>query len=368
MKPLEGIRVLDLTTILPWEYTTLALAELGAEVLKIEPPNGTSTRHIPPKNKGESILHSWFNRGKKSIVINLKKERGYEALLKLVERSDILVEAYTTKTAEKLGITYDRISSRNSRIIHCSIRAFNDDKHEAGHDINILSLTGALSLISDEHGRPVIPGLLIADFSCSYTALSMILAALLNREKTGKGGYIRVSMSSSLTPLFSHSIAQYLSTGEQPSRANNILMGLIPSYNVYETSDGRFISVGIPVEKHLWREFCEKLGRPEYVDKQFDNTLVEELRRMFGEKTLEEWMRILGNVKCVTPVLNMGEALKHGEARHSIIWRDKDENYFKTPFTELGEVGKAPSLGENSREILEELGYSEEEINEITSA
>ena len=368
MKPLEGIRVLDLTTILPWEYTTLALAELGAEVIKIEPPDGTATRRIPPIINGESILHRWFNRQKKSIVINLRKKSSYEALMKLVERSDILVEAYTSKTAERLGITYENTSAQNEKIIHCSIRAFEEDsEYDAGHDINVLSLTGGLSLIVDENNRPVIPGLLIADFSCAYTVLSVILASLIYRERTGKGRHVRVSMSSALIPFFSHSVAQSILTGEQPSRENNILMGLIPAYNIYETRDGRFISIGIPTEKHLWREFCEKIGHSEFIDRQFDTSLVRELREIFKTKNLDEWMHVLKGVRCVTPVLTLREAFENGFMRSVITWRNFDENYLKTPFTAYEEYARAPALGENTREILTSLGYSEEEIAEITS-
>ncbi|MCS7094976.1 MAG: CoA transferase [Thaumarchaeota archaeon] len=365
MVPLKDIVVLDLTQFPPWEFSTLVLAVLGAEVIKVEQPSGSASRALPPSFNGKPLLHEWFNRGKRSVAVDLKRPEGREVLMRLVERADVLVEAYTTSTAKKLGLDHRSLSERNGRLILCSVRAFDGDDPDAGHDVNVLSMTGALSLMSEHSGRPVIPGLLIADYAASYAVVVNVLAALHERQRTNRGMHVEVTMSSAVLPFFYHQLAAALALGRQLTSRDDPLRGAWPCYNAYQTSDGKFITVGMPAEAHLWRELCVRVSRPDLIDRQFDGEAVAELAEVFRSKSRDEWAEELRGVRCVTPVLEVVESVKGGVVSKLIENPERGLPMPMTPFGPIGKLKGAPVLGEDTTNVLSSLGYSGSEIERL---
>ncbi|MCX8202705.1 MAG: CoA transferase [Nitrososphaeria archaeon] len=365
MRPLKGVRVLDLTQFPPWELSTLMMAAMGAEVIKVEPPEGAASRRLSPVANGRPLLFEWLNRGKMDVGLDLRRPEGREVLMRMVERSDVLVEAFTTATALRLGLDYRSLSARNGRLVLCSVRAFEGDEPDAGHDVNVLSLTGALSLISDPRGRPIVPGLLVADFAASYAVVVRVLAALLERQVTGKGSHEVVTMSSAVLPFFYHQLAAAVALGRQLGYDEDPLRGAFPCYNLYEASDGKFVAVGMPAERHLWRELCERVSRPDLTERQFDRAAVAELAEVFRSRSRDEWTEALKGVRCVTPVLDVVEAMKFGAA-----WRllESSGEGLPLPVTPVGPIGtlrRAPELGEHTAEVLKSLGYSASEVERL---
>ena len=374
MRPLSGVRVLDLTNMPPWSYATLLLAELGAEVIKVEQPGvGDVSRKLAMRSD-VSILHLIVNRGKKSIAINLKSKAGRNIFYKLCQVSDIVVVGFNPATTRRLGIDYESIKKLNKQIIYCSISAFGYEGKYANlsaHDINIMALTGALSMMKQESGKPIIPGVLLADFATALTAVIGILTALLERQVSGKGKNLDVTMVESVFPFMSLFIADYLASGKVPRSGEHVLMGGMPCYNIYETKDGRYITLGIPLEHHMWEKFCKTVGREDLIEKQYDSKATEELRRLFKTKSLKEWVEILySSVECFAPVLELDEALKSELVAERRIVFSKDYpnlgpvTILSTPSCiRSGEtLTHAPELGENTEEILRMLGIHDEEI------
>ncbi|MEN3047408.1 MAG: CaiB/BaiF CoA-transferase family protein [Candidatus Caldarchaeales archaeon] len=365
MEPLKGLKVLDLTQFPPWEFSTLMLAAMGAEVIKVEPLTGAASRRLSPAANGRPLLFEWLNRGKRSVGLDLRRPEGREVLMRMVERADVLVEAFTAATAAKLGLDYRSLSAMNPRLVLCSVRAFEGDEPDAGHDVNVLSLTGALSLISDPSGRPLIPGLLVADFAASYSVVVKVLAALLERHVTGRGSHAVVTMSSAVLPFLYHQVAAAVALGRQLGYGEDPLRGAFPCYNLYGTSDGKFVAVGMPAEPHLWRELCERISRPDLIDRQFDRAAVEELAEVFRSKSRDEWAEALRGVRCVTPVLDIVEAMRSGEASKLLEASGEGPPLPVTPVGPIGRLRRAPELGEHTAEVLKSLGYSGSEVERL---
>ncbi len=372
--PFEGIRVLDLSTMLPWGYATLILSELGAEVIKVERPGqGDYTRAIPPAKNGLSYLHLAINRGKRSIALNLKNEMGRMAFYRLCRTADVVVENFKPGVAERLGIDYATLSKINYRIIYCSITAFGHNSIYSkigAHDINVLSLTGALHMLSDERGEPLLPGMLIADFATSLFAVVGITTALYERERTGRGKRLEITMFESVFPFMLPWLAEYFFEGRVLGPGEHLLRGGSASYNVYRTRDGGKVTVGIPMEKNLWKSFCELLGRTDITEKMFSREALEELQKFFLSKTLEEVLKeLLFKADCFTPVYDLGQAVQSELSKERGVFAEFEvEGIGKVPLLTipkgLGALGKSgwPELGEDTEPILRELGYSREEI------
>ncbi len=372
--PLEGVRVLDLSTMPPWGYATLILSELGAEVIKVEQPGrGDYTRSAPPAKNGLSYLHLAINRGKKSIALNLKNEMGRMAFYRLCRTADVVVENFKPGVVERLGIDYNSLNKINPRIIYCSITAFGHGSIYSkigAHDINVLSLTGALHMLSDEGGKPVLPGLLISDFATALFAVVGIATALYERERTGRGKMLEITMFESVFPFMLPWLAEYFFEGRVLGSGEHFLRGGSASYNVYSTRDGGKVTVGIPLEKSLWRRFCELLGRMDLTEKMTSREALKELQRFFLSKTLEEVLKELFlKADCLTPVHDLGQAVQSELSRARGVFAEFEVQAIgKVPLLTipkgLGALGRSgwPELGEDTEPILKELGYSGEEI------
>ena len=312
MNALNGIRILDLTRLLPGPYCSMLLADFGAEVIKIEEPSeGDYARKFPPTQNGFGFWHLQLNRNKKSLAVDLKTKAGKEVFFKLLSKADVVMESYRPGVLQRLGIDYATARKVNSKIVYCSLSGYGKQGprvNEADHDINYVSLAGVTSMSGEQNGRPAIPGVLMADMNAASLAAVSILIALRHAEQTGEGQEIEVALYNSALSLMPGAASLYFGSGFVAERGNNWLTGAYANYNIYETKDHRYLAVGA-LEKKFWTNLCIVLGRMDLIDLLDDennHTMTKvELDEEFGKKTLEEWETLLaGKDTCTTPVLN----------------------------------------------------------------
>ncbi|MEM2866084.1 MAG: CaiB/BaiF CoA-transferase family protein [Candidatus Hadarchaeales archaeon] len=364
---LEGIRVVDLTRYLP--FTTL-LADLGADVIKVEEPGrGDYARTLPP-------YFSAINRNKRSLTLNLQSPAGREVLHRLVERSDVLVENFRPGVMEEWGLDYPALNRVNPGLIYCSISGYGGRgpyRGLPGHDINYISIGGILGLTRDAEGRPVVPGVQIADVGGCLLATVAILSALLQRERTGKGQHLELSLLGASLFFLTLPSSLHLE-GWEVSGETLPLLGRFPCYTVYRTSDGKYLSVGC-LEEGFWRRLCRALGKEEYGDHQWDpgkrEEIFEAFRRIFQTRTREEWFRILAEADVpAAPVCSLEEVFSDPQVRETgMVVEEGGRRELGFPFRSslcpYRPRRRAPSLGEHTEEVLKELGYTEGEVEEM---
>lgn len=344
MTALEGVRVLDLTRLLPGAVATQMLYNFGAEVIKIEPPGGDYARTLMTQG-GKSPIFEATNRGKKSVVLDLKDPAGCEAMLRLVDSADVLIEGFRPGVMDRFGLGYEVLRLRNPRLVMASLSGYGQSgpyRDLAGHDLNYLSLSGVLDLIGVKNGPPVIPGIQIADLAGgALQAVIGILLALLARQHTGEGQHVDVSMMAGAASM----LVLPLATGTRSKRGDDTLSGRYACYNVYWCKDGRWLSVGA-LESRFWANLCRALGREDLIPDQFaGETRQIELKAYLGAifvtRTAEEWFEALGSKDCcVTPVRTMTEAAADIRSTPTLS------------ATPAREGGPAPKLGEHSEEVL----------------
>jgi crotonobetainyl-CoA:carnitine CoA-transferase CaiB-like acyl-CoA transferase len=346
MLPLDGVRVLDLSMLLPGPLCTQILRDLGAEVTKIEPPYpGDYSALWPPLVGDVSAMYHALNRGKKVISLNLKDDADRNRFDEMVQQSDVVVEGFRPGVIDKLGIGYARLVTVNPRIVLCSISGYGQSGPyvlRGGHDINYQALAGVLSISGDRCETPPNPPLQVADTAAgSYAAAMLILAALLERQKTGRGRHIDVSMSEQLLPLMTPLYATTAAEDRDPAADGELLGGGAPCYRIYRTKDGAPISVGA-LEPKFWHALVAALGAPELAER---NHLVSEesaeitarLAAIFASKTRQEWIDVFASVDaCVEPVLTFTQTKQHPQ------WRARGS--FETLATPDGRTLPVPKM------------------------
>jgi crotonobetainyl-CoA:carnitine CoA-transferase CaiB-like acyl-CoA transferase len=391
--PLEGIKILDLTRLAPGPYCTMILADLGADVLKIEepgPPTGrraeqAAGRTEAPRPLNRSSPFNALNRNKKSMGLNLKNEEARKIFHKLAETTDVVVEEFRPGVTKRLGIDYDTLSKINPRIIYCAVTGYGQDgpyRDLVGHDINYISHAGALGIIGHEGGPPAIPHNLLADFAGGgMHGVVGVMAALLARERTGRGQIVDIAMMDGVVSLQVMLLGLHYGAGETAGRGNNRLSGKAPHYNVYETKDGKYISIGSN-EPWFFANLCKAIGHEEYITNEFTKEkhpeMIEAFAKTFKTRDRDEWFEILTRTDiCVGKVYDHEELENDPQVIHREMIVEIDHPT-KGKVKQVGIPMKLsetpgsirsfpPALGEHTDEVLTGLGYSVENIERLRS-
>ncbi len=316
MQPLSGLVVLDFTTLLPGPLATLLLAEAGAEVIKIERPGGEDMRHYEPRFDGESAMFTLLNRGKKSLVLDLKLPADREQLVPLIERADILVEQFRPGVMVRLGLGYDTVKAINPKLVYCSITGYGQNgprADEAGHDLNYIGHTGLLALNPGPLDRPVVPPALIADIAGgTLPAVMNILLALRQRDRSGQGCHLDIAMTDAMFTFAGHALASGHATGEFPGMGGARLSGGSPRYQLYPARDGKLVCCAA-LEQKFWDVFTKTIGlKPEVADDRRDPAATRAaVAAIIAERSADEWRPLFAAADCcVTVMATLEEALR----------------------------------------------------------
>jgi crotonobetainyl-CoA:carnitine CoA-transferase CaiB-like acyl-CoA transferase len=373
--PLEGITVLDLTRLQPGNYATTLMADLGADVIKVEEPGrGDYVRWTPPMIGAVSAAHLILNRNKKSVTLNLKTEDGVILLQRLVEKADVLIESFRPGVMDRLGVGYEVLCRSKPDLVYAAITGYGQDgpyRSRAGHDINYIGISGVLGATGPAGGDPVLPSVQVADLSGAMMAVIGVLSAIVRRNDTGNGDFVDVSMmDASLSWLALH-LAPWFAGGETLKRGEGLLNGGYPFYRTYRCKDDKHVSVGA-LEPQFWEALCRGLDLDELVSDQYSSGERRiEIHGIFEAKFMErprdEWVRILSGLDaCVAPVNDFDEMSRDLQvlARKMISEKDmKGVGAFKelgVPVRLTNSPGSvrmaAPGLGEHNEEVYSSLG------------
>ena len=314
MRPLEGLFVLDFSTLLPGPLATLLLAEAGAEVVKIEPPGrGEEMRGHAPRWGQDSASFALLNRGKRSVALDLKDPAERNRLHSLVKRADVIVEQFRPGVMERLGLDYDSVAKLNPMVVYCSISGYGQTglkRDVAAHDLNYIGDAGLLALSMGDLSRPVVPPALIADIAGgAYPAVLNILLALEERRRTGRGRHLDVAMADNLFPLMFWAIGHGLVTGTWPGNGQGYLTGGSPRYGLYPTKDGRVVAAA-PIERKFWETFCDLIGlEDEFRNDAKDSAATKaRIAAIIASETADVWRsRFVGKDCCCSIVASLAD-------------------------------------------------------------
>ena len=381
---LDGIKVLDLSRLAPGPYGSMLLADFGADVTLVEAVPGVSAKlgsgpSADPEAAKRAAAYNALGRGKRSIALNLKNEAAREVFYELVRGADVVLEGFRPGVVNRLGVDYETISAINPRIVYCSLSGFGQTgpySNLVGHDINYISIGGALGVIGRPGAAPAIPVNLLADFAGGgLMAAFAICAALLAREHTGRGQAVDIAMSDGVLSLMTQAMTGFFSTGQPLRPGEGFLTGARPWYDTYRCSDGRWFSIG-SIEPHFYDALCRVLGAEEFLGKQHDASgwpaMRERFEAIFATKTAGEWMEIMSQHDiCAAPVLEQENIVTdpHNLARDMVVTVD-------TPAGPVQQVGVGPKLsetpgrvrsgaplnGEHTDEVLASIGYDTDRI------
>jgi crotonobetainyl-CoA:carnitine CoA-transferase CaiB-like acyl-CoA transferase len=374
--PLEGLRVLDLTRLLPGPFCTMLLADLGADVIKVEEPRGGDPARGPVDVGALFLL---INRNKRSLTLDLKTPEGRDLLLELVAQADILVESFRPGVMDRLNLGYPILKERNPRIIYSSLSGFGQDgpyKDRPGHDLNYLALAGVVGYNIGRDGAPVPMAVQVADLGAGTLAAVAILAAVIARQQTGHGQAVDVSLFASAIAWLPTLIAPLFGTGRALAPGEPTLGGGLPQYEVYQTADGRWVTLGALEPKFLLN-FLERVDRSDLAQVRSRDTLRQELRAIFCSRSLADWTEFLDGVDtCFAPVNTLEETVNDPQVQALGMFtsvahaRLGDLRQISPPFafseTPASVRRPPPDLGEHTATVLHELlGISPEQVAEL---
>lgn len=314
MQPLQGVKVVDLSTLLPGPLCTLILAEAGADVIKVERPAGDEMRSYEPKVGPDSVNFALLNRGKKSVALDLKNSADRQAALDLIDEADIVVEQFRPGVMSRLGLGYDEVSARNPRIIYCSISGYGQNGPKSGtaaHDLNYLAESGMLGLSVDGNGAPVLPPALIADIAGgTYPAIVNILLALRQRDQTGRGCRLDVAMADNLFTFMYWGLGNGWTGNGWPRPGGELVTGGSARYRVYRTLDDQYLAAA-PLEEKFWQNFTQVIGAPELADADGLDPVVGQLvASLIASQSAAFWMeRFAGLDACTVRVASLEQAV-----------------------------------------------------------
>jgi crotonobetainyl-CoA:carnitine CoA-transferase CaiB-like acyl-CoA transferase len=377
---LAGIRVLDLSRLLPGPYLTMILADMGADVVKIEDPRvGDYLRAFPPAKGGVAGRFLAVNRGKRSITLDLKLQDPRTAFLKMVEQADVVVESFRPGVMDKLGIGYATLAERNPKIVLCSISGYGQTGpyvHRAGHDLDYIGLAGVLAMTGPAGAAPQMPGVQIADLAGgALWSATAILGALVGRQRTGRGEHLDISMTEGALALLAAELGN-LDCGAKPTRGTETLNGALACYGVYRTKDDRYLAVGA-LEPKFWIALNTAIGRkPDVSELVGDQAKVrDELQKIFLTKTAAEWAAHLApHDCCVEVILELDELADHPlhAAREVFFTMDGgpgvgEIQQLRTPVGKPANPLPPPKLGEHTRDVLRDYGFTDAEIQTLAA-
>jgi alpha-methylacyl-CoA racemase len=372
--PLSGVRVLDLTRLLPGAFATLMLAEMGAEVIKIEDPNGGDPmRSLPPLVAGRGLYDLLLNRGKKSVALDLRRPESAQTLDRLMAVSDVMIESFRPGTAKRLGVAGPAVRARYPRLIHCAITGYGQTGPYAelpGHDLNYVAVSGLLS--ADRPDPTVLPRMFIADVGGgAMSAVIGVLSALVGRGRTGEGQTLDISMHEAALYWVMLPAARELVSGGHDATGELPTFGEHACYNVYRTKDDELVALGA-LEPKFWQAFCRATGRADLLTRQLTDSadqsaLIAEVRRVFASRTRAEWLRLFTEHDgCLSPVNRPAEALRDPQivARGAVVSTSGGRT-IRPPFlSEVPDLRPAPSLGQDTAEVLDRW-TSDERTREV---
>ncbi len=363
----------------------MLLADLGAEVIKIETPLlGDYMRLIPPfienPTTGETVSAAYLmvNRNKKSVALNFRNGQGKEIFMQLARQADVVIETFRPGAVDRWGIGYEALHAVNPGLVYCSLSGYGQSgpyKDRAGHDLNYIALGGLLSANGPADGPPIPPAVQIADLSGGMLAAISILGALVGRAKTGKGQYLDVSLFDAALSWTGTIIGGAYAAGTKIERGKLQLNGGMACYNVYETKDGTYITLGA-IEPHFWMAFCKALGRDDLNGRQYDYDAIPEVAAIFKTRSLADWLAFFATIDaCIEPVRDYGAIFENPQVKHRGLSGEMDvPGIGKIPH--VGSVfvfaghppAPPPRLGEHTRPVLTDMGMGEEEIARLEKA
>jgi crotonobetainyl-CoA:carnitine CoA-transferase CaiB-like acyl-CoA transferase len=375
---LTGIQVLDLTRLLPGAFCTMLLADLGADVVKVEEPGrGDYMRWYPPLHEGQSVLFNALNRNKRSVTLYLKQAEGREAFLRLAARADAVVEGNRPGVMDRLGLGWEALHEANPSLVMCSITGYGQHgpwAQRAGHDLNYMALAGALGLNGPRGGDPHPLAVQVADIGAGgQGAATAILAALLDVARGGVGRHLDVSMTDGAISWLAVALAQQAAEGAVGPRAMQRLTGRYACYRVYRCADGGHMSVGA-LEPKFWEALCQTLDRLDLVAEQYaegesQDRLHEQMEAIFATRPRADWETLLGGSElCCEPVLELHEVAGHPHVRHRGLIETRPSGLEVAPAVPQGDGWRrrdAPGLGQHTSEVLAEAGLDAADLERL---
>lgn len=384
-RPLDGIKILDLTRYLPGPFATQILADFGAEIIKVEETTGELGRLLYPYIGGMGTRFCSVNRNKKSITLDLKSGKGKEIFRKLASGADVIIEQFRPGVMDKMGLGYNSLKAGNEGLIYCSLTGYGLSGpwlNRAGHDINYLNTAGISALTAGRDGVPVMSSVQIADIAGgSLFAVIGILLALFHRTRSGKGQLCDIAMMDGALSLLSYTIGEWCGKGSVPETGREFLTGGFAMYNTYKCGDGRYVGLGA-IEGKFWKGFCTKIGRDDLINCQYDLSKQEEMISDIGAvmsgRSRDEWVEFFaGSDICFTPVLDLDEVSGHEQVKaremlHKIMnFRGSGEDLYvtgnpvKLSETPCEIILEFPDTGADAMKVLNDAGYTEDEVKEF---